>query len=80
MIPNKEPLGYSQVKKLKNGDLVTWKTWVIVDKNLTTVINYGTILQICTELRGQREIYVADILCSKTGKTIQVNVLRLDKK
>ena len=77
---NKEPLGYSQKKKLNNGDLVTWKTWQVVDKKLQTIINYGTILDIIIEKRGEREIYIANILCSKTGKTIQVNLLRLDKE
>ena len=80
MTHNKEPLGYSQKQKLKNGDLVTWKTWKVIDKKLETVVNYGTILDIITEMRGQREIYMANILCSKTGKTIQVGLLRLDKK
>ena len=76
---NKKPLGYSQRKNLNNGDLVTWKTWMIVEKKLQTITNYGTILNIKVETRGQREVYVASILCSKTGKTINVNLLRLDK-
>ena len=76
----KKPLGYTQKEKLKNGDLVTWKTWQVVDKKLETITNYGTILEIFSEMRGQREVYVASVLCSKTGKTIQVNLLRLDKK
>jgi len=76
----KKPLGYTQKKHLKNGDLVTWKTWQVIDKKLQTIINYGTILKIFEELRGQREVYIADVLCSKTGKTIQVSLLRLDKQ
>ena len=80
MIIDKEPLGYTKRKILKNGDLVSWKLWKIVDKKLETLINYGTILNIYTEMRGQREVYVANILCSKTGKTIQVNLLRLYKE
>tara|TARA_B100000287_G_C20134259_1_gene583501 strand:+ start:77 stop:319 length:243 start_codon:yes stop_codon:yes gene_type:complete len=80
MNTKKEPLGYTQKKDIHDGDLVTWKTWQVIDKKLQTIINYGTILEIYTENRGQREVYVASILCSKTGKTIQVNLLRLDKK
>jgi len=76
----KPPLGYSHKKNLKNGDLVKWKTWKVIDKKLETVVNYGTILNIIVELRGQREVYVANILCSKTGETIQVNLLRLEKE
>jgi len=75
-----EPLGFSQKKNLNNGDLVSWKTWQIIDKKLQTITNYGTILDIFTQERGQREVYVANILCSKTGKTIRVNLLRLDKQ
>ena len=75
-----EPLGYSIEANLSNGDLVSWKTWQVIDKKLETIINYGTILNIFIEKRGQREVYVADILCSKTGKTIQVNLLRLCKE
>tara|TARA_Y100000593_G_C4246856_1_gene305143 strand:+ start:404 stop:655 length:252 start_codon:yes stop_codon:yes gene_type:complete len=76
----KLPLGYTQKKNLQNGDLVSWKTWQVIDKKLQTITNYGTILEMFTEKRGQREVYVANILCSKTGKTIQVNLLRLDKE
>ena len=76
---NKEPLGYTQRKILNNGDLVTWKTWKVEDKKLQTITNYGTILNIEIETRGHREIYVASVLCSNTGKTISVNLLRLDK-
>ena len=75
-----EPLGFSQKKNLNNGDLVSWKTWQVIDKKLQTITNYGTILDIFVEERGQRDVYVANILCSKTGKTIQVNLLRLDKQ
>jgi len=80
MLKRGEPLGYSQKQNLKNGDLVTWKTWQVIDKKLQTITNYGTILDILIETMGTREIYTADILCSKTGKTIQVNLLRLDKQ
>ena len=80
METDNEPLGYTKKKILKNGDLVSWKTWQIIEKKLETIINYGTILNIITELRGQREVYVANILCSKTGKTIQVNLFRLCKE
>jgi hypothetical protein len=76
----KEPLGHSQKKKLKNGDLVSWKNWQVIDKKLQTIINYGTILDIAVEEMGGREIYIADILCSKTGDTIRVNLLRLEKE
>lgn len=77
---NEHPLGYSNKKILQNGDLVTWKNWKIVEKKLLTEVNYGTILQIYTEMRGQREVYVAEILCSNSGETITVNLLRLEKK
>jgi hypothetical protein len=80
MLIPKEPLGYSRKQNLENGDLVSWKTWQVIDKKLQTIINYGTILNIAIEKRGQREIYVANVLCSKTGKTIHVNLLRLDKQ
>ena len=80
MKSNNEPLGYSVREILDNGDLVSWKTWQVINKKLETIINYGTILNIFIEKRGQREVYVADILCSKTGKTIQVNLLRLYKE
>ena len=80
MSQKKEPLGYSKKKNLNNGDLVTWKTWKIIDKSLKTVTNYGTILNISVQERGQREVYVANVLCSKTGETIQVNLLRLEKQ
>ena len=76
----KEPLGYSQKAILSNGDLVTWKTWKVIDKKLQTIKNYGTILDIVIEMRGQREVYVAHILCGETGKTIHVNLLRLEKE
>ena len=76
----KEPLGHTKMKSLKNGDLVSWKMWRIVDKKLETLVNYGTILNIYTEIRGQREVYVANILCSNTGDTIKVNLLRLTKE
>ena len=79
MFNKQPPLGYSHRKNLNNGDLVSWKNWKIVDKKLQTVINYGTILDIFIDIRGQREVYVANILCSKTGLTIQVNLLRLHK-
>ena len=75
-----KPLGFSHKKNLDNGDLVSWKNWKIEDKKLETVVNYGTILDIFVETRGQREVYVANILCSKSGQTIQVNLLRLEKE
>ena len=75
-----EPLGYTKKKTLDDGDLVSWKTWQIIEKKLETIINYGTILHIYTEMRGHREVFVADILCSNTGKTIKVNLLRLYKE
>ena len=75
-----EPLGYTKKKTLNDGDLVSWKTWQVIDKKLETITNYGTILNIYTEMRGHREVFIADILCSKTGKTIKVNLLRLYKK
>ena len=77
---NEHPLGYTNKKILQNGDLVTWKNWKIVEKKLLTEVNYGTIFEIYTEMRGQREVYVAQILCSKSGETITVNLLRLEKK
>ena len=80
MNPPEEPLGYTKMKYLKNGDLVSWKMWRIIDKKLETLISYGTILNINTDLRGQREVYVADILCSDTGALIKVNLLRLTKE
>lgn len=76
----KEPLGYTIKNKLKNGDLVTWKTWKVIEKKLQTIKNYGTILDIEIETRGQREVYVAQILCGESGKTIRVNLLRLEKE
>tara|TARA_B100000242_G_C42800816_1_gene372475 strand:+ start:238 stop:489 length:252 start_codon:yes stop_codon:yes gene_type:complete len=80
MLQNRKPLGYSQKKNLHDGDLVYWKVWKVEDKKLETVVNYGTILDIIVEKRGQREVYVANILCSNTGDTIQVNLLRLQKE
>ena len=79
MKSNTKPLGFSHKKNLKNGDLVNWKVWKVIDKKLETIINYGTILDIFVETRGQREVYVASVLCSKTGETIEVNLLRLEK-
>ena len=76
----KKPLGYSHRQKLKNGDLVSWKVWKVEDKKLQTIIYYGTILDIIVEERGQREVFVANILCSNDGETIQVNLLRLVKE
>ena len=76
----KSPLGFTKKKNLDNGDLVSWKTWQVIDKKLQTIINYGTILDIYIQERGQRDVYIANILCSKSGKTIQVNLLRLDKR
>ena len=80
MKKSKEPLGYSQKINMSNGDLVTWKTWKVIDKKLQTIKNYGTILDILIEMRGQREVYVAQILCGTSGKTIRVNLLRLEKE
>ena len=77
---SEHPLGYTNKKTLNDGDLVTWKNWKIVEKKLVTEVNYGTILEIYVEMRGQREVYVANILCSNTGDTITVNLLRLEKK
>jgi len=80
MLSSKKPLGYSHKENLKDGDLVSWKNWKVEDKKLQTIVNYGTILDIFVEKRGQREVYVANILCSKTGQILQVNLLRLDKE
>lgn len=80
MNPPKRPLGYTHRQKLKNGDLVSWKVWKVEDKRLQTIIYYGTILDIIVQERGQREVYVANILCSNDGQTIQVNLLRLEKE
>jgi len=79
-LTNKQPLGYTRKKELDNGDLVSWKNWMIKDKQLTTVVSYGTILDIVVRMRGQREVYIAQILCSNTGTTIEVNLLRLVKE
>ena len=75
-----KPLGYSHRKNLKDGDLVSWKVWKVEDKKLQTLVHYGTILDIVIEMRGQREVYVANILCSDDGQTVQVNLLRLEKE
>ena len=77
---SKKPLGYSHKQNLQNGDLVSWKIWKVVDKKLQTIVNYGTILNIFVEIRGHREVYVANVLCSKSGETIKVNLLRLEKE
>ena len=53
---------------------------MVEDKKLQTLIYYGTILDIVVEMRGQREVYVANILCSNNGETVQVNLLRLEKE
>jgi hypothetical protein len=53
---------------------------MIKEKQLTTVVSYGTILDIIVKMRGQREVYIAQILCSNTGTTIEVNLLRLVKE
>ena len=74
------PLGYSHKKNLNDGDLVRWKVWVVQDKKLETIVHYGTILDIIVQKRGQRDVYVANILCSNSGETIQVNLLRLEKE
>ena len=75
-----KPLGYSHKKNLNDGDLVSWKVWMVEDKKLQTVIYYGTILDIVVQMRGKREVYVANILCSNNGETVQVNLLRLEKE
>tara|TARA_B100001287_G_C22399676_1_gene397243 strand:- start:234 stop:485 length:252 start_codon:yes stop_codon:yes gene_type:complete len=80
MQASKHPLGHSIRKKMNNGDLVSWKVWKVEDKKLKTIIFYGTILNIIVETRGQREVYVANILCSDNGETVQVNLLRLEKE
>ena len=80
MKPSARPLGYSHKQNLNDGDLVSWKVWKVEDKRLQTVVCYGTILDIIIEKRGQREVYVANILCSIDGQTIQVNLLRLEKE
>tara|TARA_R100000278_G_C5445330_1_gene155252 strand:- start:335 stop:586 length:252 start_codon:yes stop_codon:yes gene_type:complete len=77
---DKKPLGYSIMKELNDGDLVSWKVWKVEDKKLQTIVYYGTILDIIIEKRGQRDVYVANILCSNDGQTIQVNLLRLEKQ
>jgi hypothetical protein len=79
-LTDKKPLGYTRKKELNNGDLVSWKNWMIKEKQLTTVVSYGTILDIIVKMRGQREVYIAQILCSNTGTTIEVNLLRLVKE
>jgi len=75
-----KPLGFSHRKNLNDGDLVSWKVWVVQDKKLETIVYYGTILDIIVQRRGQRDVYVANILCSNNGETIQVNLLRLEKE
>jgi|TARA_B100000902_G_C26609265_1_gene574268 hypothetical protein len=80
MQPSKKPLGYSHKQNLSDGDLVRWKVWKVEDKKLQTVVCYGTILDIIVQNRGQRDVYVANILCSANGQTIQVNLLRLEKE
>ena len=80
MLLDKKPLGYSIMKELNDGDLVSWKVWKVEDKKLQTIVYYGTILDIIIEKRGQRDVYVANILCSNDGQTIQVNLLRLEKQ
>ena len=68
------------MQELNDGDLVSWKVWKVEDKKLQTIVYYGTILDIIIEKRGQRDVYVANILCSNDGQTIQVNLLRLEKQ
>ncbi len=80
MESSRKPLGYSHRQNLSDGDLVSWKVWKVEDKKLQTVIYYGTILDIIIQKRGQRDVYVANILCSSDGQTIQVNLLRLEKE
>ncbi len=75
-----KPLGFSHRKNLNDGDLVSWKVWAVQDKKLETIVYYGTILDIVVQKRGQRDVYVANILCSNNGETIQVNLLRLEKE
>jgi len=80
MQANKRPLGYTHKQNLNDGDLVSWKVWKVEDKRLQTIVCYGTILDIIIQKRGQRDVYVANILCSVDGQTIQVNLLRLEKE
>tara|TARA_Y100000114_G_C11728020_1_gene312027 strand:+ start:48 stop:299 length:252 start_codon:yes stop_codon:yes gene_type:complete len=80
MNPSKKPLGHTHKQHLNDGDLVSWKQWKVEDKKLQTIVFYGTILNITVEKRGQRDVYVANILCSSNGETIQVNLLRLQKE
>ena len=80
MNSNKKPLGHSIVENLTKGDLVTWKVWKVEDKKLNSVDAFGIILDIDTEKRTGREIYVAYILRSDSDEIEKINVLRLKKK
>ena len=46
----------------------------VIDKKLQTITNYGTLLETFIEIRGQREVYVAKVLCSKSGQEIEINL------
>jgi len=71
--------GEIYIDDVKEGDLLKWHEWQIINKKLTKIINYGVYIRKSKEYYGAREIMYAYLVCAKTGDEIKILAVRLKK-
>jgi hypothetical protein len=71
------PFGGILSSKMKIGDLVSWRSWLVKDKNVTEAVYYGTIIEKITKIKGNRPVCIIKVACSATGDVLDLDPFKL---
>lgn len=71
--------GSTIIGDVKEGDLLFWNEWQVIEKKLIKIVNYGVYIGQTSEFYGSRQILYAYLVCSKTGDKVKILAARLKK-
>jgi hypothetical protein len=80
MRKNNYPFGSTIIKDFKEGDLVYWNEWKVIDKELNKKKKFGVFVETSTKFISNREVMYASVVSAETGDLLEVLAVRLKKE
>ena len=74
------PFGSTIIQDFKEGDLIYWNEWKVIDKKLHKKKKFGVFVDSTVKFVSNREITYASVVCAETGDLLELLAVRLKKE
>ena len=74
------PFGSTIAQDFKEGDLIYWNEWKVIDKKLEKSKKFGVFVGVSAKFISNREVMYASLVCAETGDLIEILAVRLKKE